>query len=472
MKKQHILGSILFCLLGSFISAQDIPRIEPLTLYAELAEISGDLTEEQFIEAAFVASGNSQFQRSGTELFSLIREIKEDLATNLDQYGKGEEILKALHDKLFRRYDEDQTKIDVVFDTGQYNCVSSAVIYMAAGRYAGLNVQGVRTVDHAFVSVLIDDEIVDVETTNIWGFDPGQKKEFTDSFSGSTGYNYVPPGNYRLRQSISDKDMIGLILQNRIAGLQRRGDHESAVPLAIDRFVLTNSPEAQKDMYDSFSNYASQLNSRRSYETGIEFLTSVITSWGESPKVTSALEAIVHNRLLSMIENDQSEEAEEFLQIIVERGYISSEAANTDRAMIYDKRTVDLLNSSEPFEPLQDYLDRIYEEGYLARSKWIEYTQYNYIREAEIIAAGEGWLDAYLFVKRAPQEITGGQKYRQLLQNCRNNYIVTVHNAFADLYNRGSYSDAEELLLQGLENIPDDRTLLSDLELVRKKTSP
>ena len=453
-----------------FVSGQDLPRIEPQARFVQLSMHSGDLTESQFIDAALLASGTSIESNERDEIDQLIRDLVNDLGSNKNAYDKGEQILQYLHDSVFSRYIENQTKIDTLIRRGTFNCVSSAVLYMAAGRAAGLNIQGVQTPDHAFVSVLIDSDIVDVETTNEWGYDPGKKKEFTDSFSGSTGYNYVPPGNYSLRKDINDKQMIGLILQNRIAELQRINNHKDAVPMAVDRYSLTLSDVAQKDMYDTFSNYASQLNGSGQYEKGITFLLEAINRWNSSSNVSKAIEALIHNYLLSLIENDQSLEAENYLSMLEAQEVMSPEAVQSDRAMIYDKRTIDLLNSDSSFAEIQPYLNRIYEEGFLLKDKWINYTLYNYIQEAEIVAGSQGWLKAYLFVKDAPVKIRNQRKYIQLLNSCKRNYVVTIHNSFADLYNSGKYSEAEELINEGLEQIPGDRTLTSDLQMIKNKS--
>ena len=114
-----------------------------------------------------------------------------------DQAVLAERALTFLHKNLFTSYSVLQTRVDTALETGVFNCVSSAVLYMILARSVGLSVGGVRTTDHAFCSVLVNGQQLDVETTNPYGFNPGAKKEFTDSFGKLTGYTYVPPGNYR-----------------------------------------------------------------------------------------------------------------------------------------------------------------------------------------------------------------------------------------------------------------------------------
>lgn len=472
MKKQHILFVLLFLIVLSNAVSEDLPRIDPLDFYSQISVVKSDLTEKQFVYAALLASGTGNIEVYTSKFTEAIDEIAAALPPGLSEYDKGEKILMLLHKQIFRRYREDQTRIDVVMDTGVYNCVSSAVFYMGAARTAGLPVQGVKTVDHAFISMEIDGRIVDVETTNIWGFDPGQKKEFTDSFTGSTGYNYVPPGHYSKRQNINDKELIGLILQNRIAGLQQMGNHRDAVPLAVDRYVLTGSEEARQDMFGAFSNYSSLLNSGGQYSAGIDFLASAIGKWGGNSKVHSALEALIHNYILSMLDNGKYDEAETYLNDLRGTGLVSVDAIRSSEEMIYDKKTVNYINSGKSYEEIQNFLDEIAGKGFLSQDKWADYTLYGITKEAERLVGTEGWLQAYLFVKNAPSGIQEKQKYRQLLENIKGNFVVVTHNSFADLFNAGKYDDAEKAVLKGLSLLPDNRTFLADLQLVRKKNSP
>lgn len=467
MKKQYCAIFLIYSFFNMYVYCQDLPRIVPQSMYTVFSENEGNLTDDQFIDIALLASGSSESNKYTQQVQDYIGDLVSQVGTIENEYERGEDVLRYLHETLFKNYRENQTRLNTVMSSGSYNCVSSAVLYMLSGRAVGLNVQGVRTRDHAFVSVLIDNHIVDVETTNEWGFDPGQKKEFSNSFTGSTGYNYVPPGNYSLRSDISDKQMIGLILQNRIAEYQRVNNHKSSVPLAVDRYALTLSEEARKDMYDTFSNYASQLNGSGQYEKGITFLKEAVSRWDSSQSVISAIEALVHNFILSKIGQGETTAAEDFLLELKSENLLTENAILSDMRMIYDKKTVDYLNSDIGFDEIHQYLDLIYNQSFITRDKWISYTVFNYVKEAELIARDAGWLEAYLFVKEAPTDIRDQRKYLHLLDSCKGNYVITIHNKFADLYNKGEYTLAESVIRNGLSVIPNDRTLLSDLKMIK-----
>jgi hypothetical protein len=146
---------------------------------------------------------------SGTEpgmIDEYIQKMENILASAPNATGDavvdGETLLEWMHEGYLKRYVEAQTRLDVLLDNGTYNCVSSAVFYLILARSMGLPVLGVLTTDHAFCRIPTADGGIDVETTTPYGFDPGSRREAVDSFTGRTGFSYVPPGNYSRRRDI------------------------------------------------------------------------------------------------------------------------------------------------------------------------------------------------------------------------------------------------------------------------------
>ena len=112
-----------------------------------------------------------------------------------DPKERGDYVLTFIHRRFLRNYSELQTRVDEIFVSGRYNCVSSAILYMVLAQSVGLDVEGVMTRKHAFVTVAAGSERIDVETTNRFGFDPGNRRDFHDAFGRTTGFAYVPAGN-------------------------------------------------------------------------------------------------------------------------------------------------------------------------------------------------------------------------------------------------------------------------------------
>jgi tetratricopeptide (TPR) repeat protein len=243
------------------------------------ADVSaGNLTWKKLAETALWSSGvnmEAEGARYMAEINSLVQEIQTTLSG--DGIKDGESILKFMYDKKLKKYSTNQTTIDTVLDRGTYNCVSSAVLYLILASGAGLDVHGVMTRDHAFIALKLSENEIDIETTNSYGFDPGSKKEFTNSFGKTTGFAYVSKTNYRNRADISPIELVSLILENRIAEANRRRDYDKALALALNREVILKNrtnptdfqyfAEPEKTVRDLvFVKGGSMLNSGRERE--------------------------------------------------------------------------------------------------------------------------------------------------------------------------------------------------------------
>jgi hypothetical protein len=132
---------------------------------------------------------------------------------------RGRAVLKLLYEDYLTAYNLDQTRTNVALQTGLYNCVSSALLYMAAAKAASLDVRGQKTTEHAFCSIYVPGSKsgqlrkIDVETTNPYGFNPGTR-ETIENEDKIKGYYVVPKKYYANRQEISDKAFAGLIAGN------------------------------------------------------------------------------------------------------------------------------------------------------------------------------------------------------------------------------------------------------------------
>ncbi len=211
--------------------------LAPDPRFAEIGAIKEPMPTLKLAEAGLIASGvpagrMDYYIDRLRQTFEALRGRSEYIQ---DPSLRAESILPYLHKTLFKEYREDATTVDGVIDTGFFNCVSSAVIYLLAARVFVLPMKGVQTTDHAFCVLTVAGRDIDVETTNPFGYDPGTSKEFFSSFTKTTKFAYVPPQDYANRKTITEKDLVGLILHNRGVEMLRRGRPLEALRLALDR---------------------------------------------------------------------------------------------------------------------------------------------------------------------------------------------------------------------------------------------
>lgn len=161
-------GSVLTLPVWSPLSEFEIDLID--TVRTE----QNALTAQELLTLYLLASGEVREAEQANVLSDIAWDFlaaHDDLRGIENESERGASLLAALHDDMFVQYDEAQSTVSGILTTGTYNCISSALIYMALAQELGLQVRGVLMPSHAFVEVtLADGRKLDVETTSDEGF--------------------------------------------------------------------------------------------------------------------------------------------------------------------------------------------------------------------------------------------------------------------------------------------------------------
>jgi len=308
------------------------PRLEPdpkAIEYYRLGRQAGGYTWQQLAEISLWASGDTAASNLGR-----ITAAAESLKNSPELPASGREraafVLTFLHRNILRSYSIYQTRVDTVFTNGRFNCVSSAVLYMILCKSLGIEASGVITKDHAFVTVHIGAENIDVETTNAYGFEPGNRTEFHDQFGRLTGFAYVPAQNYRDRKTISQIELVSLILNNRVADHERQNRFAQAVPVAIDRAALIfgesltydaaadeapslfNNPK--KDLMDRLFNYGTMLLRAGREEEGLLWAQAASSRYPDNLRWQEFIYTAVNNHIARLIRENKITDTRIFLE--------------------------------------------------------------------------------------------------------------------------------------------------------------
>jgi hypothetical protein len=395
-------------------------ELSPLPLSEQLSTMREPLPVEVIVDASLAFSGASEADAAAVKdkLVVLLRKFRDEVADVSGQAELGEKALSFLHKNLLTNYSLMQTRVDTAVNTGVYNCVSSAVLYMIFARSVGLSVSGARTQDHAFCVVLANGQQIDVETTNPFGFNPGSKKEFSDSFGKLTGFSYVPPGNYRDRRSIGEKEMLSLILYDRVSEYGEARLYRDALQPAVSVYALMGTPEMLSVMKIALSNYVTSLGTRQDFPGAIQFLDAVKASFGGIVDLGDSRRDIYHNWTVSLIRANDLTNAEALL------------AQPPTKASVDD-------------------------------ADWMKLSVEVVLRRAQAEAAANGNLAAAAVVTEGIKKLG---RQTALLQTSQ----AYIHNAFALLYNGRKFAEAKALIEQSLVAAPESTLLQQDLDIVKK----
>ncbi len=453
---------------ASIVVAQEV-RTDPTNYWVQTKTWEEPLSSTQLIESSLTASGltGENLDHYINKYNQLIGNFKNDLnssSNNLSFYNKGEYILNWAYKNILNHYIEKQTSMDKLLDTGNYNCVSSAVFYLILSKEAGIETKTIETSDHAFCTVKTEKGWIDVETTTVFGFDPGIKKEFQKSFN-QTGYSYVPPGNYHNRKQIGDKETVALILQNRMSALQKQNNHSEAVGIAIDRWILWENKTSQKDMNDAFRNWAAVLNNNGNYIDAFNFLKEVSEKYKLKDINRDLLYSLSYNELIEFTKNKNFPEAEYFLNSS-SKALPEQDLKKLKQILVQEQVSETVKNGS--YEQSLPLVRQAYSSSGITRSVWKNWITVLHQNKAHEIAQSSGWWDAWQFLKDLPQEEKTLSGIVSSTNTAHDNWSFEVHNKFADLFNSKNTVHAEQVLLQALKKDPNNKYLLKDLSILKK----
>lgn len=439
-------------------------RLEPLPPVAAWPSSGPALDQPGLADLSLVLSGAS------VDVLPTYRVVLDRWAAEFQSRGdatwteakKAESLLLFLHTKM-KAYSLYQTRLDVLLDRGTYNCVSSALVYMILGRSAGLDVQAVATDDHAFALVRLGDgREIDVETTTKYGFDPGSKTEFTDSF-GQTGFAYVPPGHYNRRKTIGDRQLLGLLVQNRMADFQRVGKAEDAVGPAVDRWTVEGTPEAFRTLVDGFVNYGSWLNARREYGKGLDLVDKMAVWTGLVPEAKELAWAFLNNQVNTLLDRQDFAGAQTLTLAWKNRGFLTEAQASKTIEVVADRQLATGVKTL-PYAQAAEQVDTAFGQGVITAARRQELLTFVYGQEVQKTAA-RGPQAALVFVRSLPAEVQAWPALTKAKEVYAYNWGVEIHNRFAQLWNAQKRDEARSLLREALELLPDNALLKKDLVL-------
>jgi hypothetical protein len=417
-----------FCLHGvaGQSAVQQQPRLDadPQIVYWE--QNLNDSDWHALFLLAWNLSGGSGEQAALSSFSPLVDELSV-LTAGRDDQTKAEMVLEFMHTRLLKRYALYQTRFDGMLSSGLYNCVSSAVLYTILGTAAGLDVEGVKTVDHAFCSVKTGDARVDVETTNIYGFDPGTRKDFHDNFGKTTGFAYVPPGNYRDRTQISRKELFSLILSNRIVEYEQSRQYGAAVGLSIDQWAFSGntSDSAFTVMQGEMINYGSQLVAAGMETQALAWADAAVQKYGSSAQWDSFIQYASDAQLVAALNRVKKTMKEpEFLEQVTR----ARQARLVPETRIRDVEIA-----------------------------W-------YLYKIDQTARTRGWQAAYAAATEVRAAAGSDSRLDAALSTCRANAFAELYNKAATAYNSRHYDEAKKLTEAAIAAFPGETALQSLLK--------
>ena len=373
---------------------------------------------------------------SGEE-FEVFQEYYNDLLGKVrkgrthNELENAELIMKVMYDNVLSNYSRRQTKLSVMFKTGNYNCVSSSLLFLALAKDCGLDARIQETSVHAFITVYTKDgQKFDVETTNPAGVNLGEKKMISQNSSGSKKYTIVPKTYYSNRVEISDRKAVTLPAKNICAELSDKNEFEKGIPLAasVYEFVTKEKAAVRKD-YDAIcANFAAYANQNRQYEVALKLLRAVMGHYGKSDLLVRNYNDIAYNAVAESCNINDFKNAR---NLLVSYNYYLTEKTTQEIS--------DMIFESEKLEEIQDLMHQ------------------------------NKFLEAAKLADEALLRQSQNQQFKKAKSNSLYNHGVTVHNQVVPLLNNKEYKEALQILENALKDNPSNQMINDDIKKIKSR---
>lgn len=371
------------------------------------------------------------------EEFEVFQEYYNDLLGKVrkgrteNELENAELIMKVMYDNVLSNYSRRQTKLSVMFKTGNYNCVSSSLLFLALAKDCGLDARIQETSVHAFITVYTKDgQKFDVETTNPAGVNPGEKKMISQNSSGSKKYTIVPKTYYSNRVEISDRKAVTLPAKNICAELSDKNEFEKGIPLAasVYEFVTKEKAAVRKD-YDAIcANFAAYANQNRQYEAALKLLRAVMDYYGKSDLLVRNYNDIAYNAVAESCNINDFKNAR---NLLVSYNYYLTEKTTQE--------IIDMIFESEKLEEIQDLMHQ------------------------------NKFLEAAKLADEALLRQSQNQQFKKAKSNSLYNHGVTVHNQVVPLLNNKEYKEALQILENALKDNPSNQMINDDIKKIKSR---
>jgi tetratricopeptide (TPR) repeat protein len=376
--------------------------------------------DDAAVTAHLIASGveNSAARAAYLKKFNaLVEAAKKAVGGTKTDGEKADQLLRFLHKEVMAKgYSSEQTRLSAVFDTGEYNCVSSACLYYLVGTRLGLKLQPVLTpgedfvAGHAAVDLLTDGKRIEIEPTNPDGYNFPEKLK-------QPGVRAVGPQPDRSKAHDCDGfGLAGSIASNRgvAAGKSHPPRPVESVRAGLIALVLDpTNDSASKNLLAAVSNWGYALDKEKKLAEALKVFEFGRAALGKHQKLDDNHKVVWEHHLVALFSDGK-----------------------------FADGLKELPRAAAAFPHV---------EGFNNPAEWVE-------RAAAARAKADGWAKGLEYADSAVKELTGkpADAIRAWKTGARRNWSQ-------DLLKKGDVDGSLKIIAAGLGAAPDDKELLDGL---------
>jgi hypothetical protein len=302
-EQPHVLAPLV-AVTGEAATLTD----EEATLLADAR--AGRLHRLSLAEAALIADGVSDATKRKAYLarIDLLEREARRVAAEGTPLEKGDRLLRWLHAGAMKKgYRKGQSSLAGFLDTGNFNCLSSTVLYTVLGRRLGLDVRSVQVgTDHVHAVLHAGGRQTVVETTNPRGFNP--------------------PGKRTARcREVGELGLVAAVYSNRVADLMKAKRYPEALRAGLCGLQLdAEGPVLRKNTTAVFVSWSAELGRAGQSEQALRVAGAGLRQAPKDVKLRGNHRVALHNWVVKAVKAGEYEAA---LGVLARHGQETADAA-------------------------------------------------------------------------------------------------------------------------------------------------
>lgn len=456
-----------------------------------------------FVNASLIVSGadDSTLPIYLDKLKIIQNELTEYLTGQISQRQKAQYIFDFLHKNYLKKYRLDATTLASLLDTGNFNCLTSSLLYYICLNQNNIKAEIIALPTHVFISVIIDGEKIDVETVMPTGFDKIRDSNNSGNFSERADLTYYHDSGTRM--TLTERQMLIAIYANRITLAEQSSNRELAYQIALKALALSSFENGIENLAPNIifgiTSYSKQLIEWGEYQKARSILGEYNEILSSSQEMINAYETALiyemnglvdegqYRMAIELIRKGESETGLKFPDVeesmycrIIEK--LVAASGDYQTALVYAQEAVKKFPGSSK---VQEIVARGF--GVLVEKLMCQ---------TETFSQDEALIDGWYRLRRANELDTLFEKYyssiaaslfengqwdesieilnRALiinpnLKSLKQGIVKTVEKIVKYYVERSDYSDAVRYYELGLKYVPDDESLRLHLLLIYYK---
>ncbi len=460
-----------------------LPIWVPITDFETRLLTSKKSNHRYLLGLSLVASGDirsvEDYTATVKKIDAFIKWIAPAIKKSPSFKSKGKLLFIEMQKKFYPQvlkdnsdYDFDQSKLSTLLISGEYNCISSALLYGILAEAFSLNPKGVTMPSHAFIQ--IDDgngEVIEIETTSYEGYNQKHDQSFYNKISSgwflSLGITEATYENYLKREIVPLKQLAIHNFANQHISSDVMPLLERIRLLELRGYLDLHTPDAVQNLLFYYYWEAEQLIAMNAQEDYARFLKVI------SPHLEKIM-TIPHNQIQTedflfwshaekaktLFNSGLYEESQASLN--ASKLFINKIGGNVGRFEDYETsnfiNAVNTFNTNGSFEKGVVFQDTYY-QSCTRNTQCAQILGYLYINWANSLWDQKKWesiIEILIRFQKTPYTSPVKSTAQQMMEGAFLNW------SYAHSNNR-EWNKARNILKHCLSNLPDNKKCSSQL---------